>query len=78
MYNFLPRIDRKKKGSIFGRHLLQFRKIGICFGNRLIDYFFHDQTIILKDCELYTIGHFLPVSCIKLHILQTFDQPIGR
>jgi hypothetical protein len=47
-------------------------------GNPLIADFFHDETIILKDCELYTIGHFLPVSCIKLHILQTFDQPIGR
>ena len=27
------------------RHLLQFRKIGIGFGNRPIADFFHDQTI---------------------------------
>jgi hypothetical protein len=40
-----------------GGHLLQFIKIG--FGNRPIADFFHDQTIFLKDCELYTIGHSL-------------------
>ena len=40
--------------SIFGRHL---KKIGIFLVNRLIaDFFFHDQTIFIKDCELYTIG----------------------
>ena len=44
------------RNLIFGRHL---RKIGICFGNRPIADFFHDQTIFLKDCELYTIGHSL-------------------
>ena len=42
--------------SIFGRHL---RKIGICFGNWLIADFFHDQTIFLKDYELYIRGHSL-------------------
>ena len=41
---------------IFGRHL---RKIGICFGNWPIADFFHDQTIFLKDYELYIIGHSL-------------------
>jgi len=41
---------------IFGRHL---RKIGICFGNRPIADFFHDQIIFLKDYEHYTIGHSL-------------------
>ena len=35
------------------------RKIGIGFGNRPIADFFHDQTIFIKDCELYTIGHSL-------------------
>ena len=33
--------------------------IGICFGNRPIADFFHDQTIFLKDYELYIIGHSL-------------------
>ena len=42
--------------SNFCRH---FRKIGICFGNRPIVDFFHDQIIFLKDYELYTIGHSL-------------------
>jgi hypothetical protein len=41
---------------IFGRNL---RKISICFGNRPLTYFFHDQTIFLKDCVFYTIGHSL-------------------
>ena len=44
------------RNLIFGRNL---RKIGICFGNRPIADFFHDQTIFIKDCELYTIGHSL-------------------
>ena len=35
------------------------KKIGICFGNRPIADFFHDQTIFLKDYELYIIGHSL-------------------
>ena len=34
------------------------RKIGICFGNRPIADFFHDQTIFIKDCQLYTIWSF--------------------
>ena len=41
---------------IFGRHL---RKIGIYFGNWPIANFFDDQTIFIKDCELYTIGRSL-------------------
>ena len=49
---------------IFGRHL---RKIGICFGNRPIADFFHDQTIFLKDYELYIIGHSLePDPCFDV------------
>ena len=36
-----------------------FRKIGICFGNRPIADFFHDQTIFLKDYELFIIGRSL-------------------
>ena len=41
---------------IFGR---LHRKIGIYFGNPPIADFFHDQTIFIKDCKLYTIGHSL-------------------
>ena len=44
---------------IFFLIFLLFRKIGICFGNRLIADCFHDQTIFLKDYELYIIGHSL-------------------
>ena len=36
---------------------LNFWKIGICFGNQPFANFFHDQTIFIKDCEHYTIGH---------------------
>ena len=56
----------KKKSENFSEILfysfffLLFRKIGICFGNRPIADFFHDQTIFLKDYELYIIGHSLP------------------
>ena len=46
-------------GFFFSFISLQFRKIGICFGNRPIADFFHDQTIFLKDYELYIIGHSL-------------------
>jgi hypothetical protein len=61
-------LKKKKKKSrkfsenfseIFLFNFLQFRKIGICFGNRPIADFFHDQTIFLKDYELYIIGHSL-------------------
>ena len=43
----------------FLKIILLFRNIGICFGNRPIADFFHDQTIFLKDYELYIIGHSL-------------------
>ena len=35
------------------------KKIGICFGNWPITDYFHDQTIFIKDYELYIIGHSL-------------------
>ena len=44
------------RNLIFGRHC---RKFSICFGKWLIANFFHDQTIFIKDCEHYTIGHCL-------------------
>ena len=56
----------KKKSENFSEILfysffffLLFRKIGICFGNRPIADFFHDQTIFLKDYELFIIGQSL-------------------
>ena len=42
-YYFIQRVQK-------GRHLLQFRKIGIGLGNRQIAYFFHNQKIFIKDC----------------------------
>ena len=50
----------KKKNPKFFFFFFQFIKIGICFGNKPIADFFHDQTIFLKDYELYIIGHSLP------------------
>ena len=48
--------------------LINLRKIGICFGNQPIADFFHDQTIFLKDYELYIIGHSLTrkKNCLKM------------
>jgi hypothetical protein len=42
----------------------KLRKIGICCGNWPIADFFHDQTIFIKDYELYTIGHSLERSIL--------------
>ena len=65
---------------IFDRHL---RKIGICFGNRPIADFFHDQTIFLKDYELYIIGHSLSYSakvfaCLKFQNLSKFCSDLRK
>ena len=38
-------------------YFLQIREIGIGCSNWPITDFFHDQTIFIKDCELYTIVH---------------------
>ena len=57
------------RNLIFGRHLWI---IGICFSNRPIADFFHDQTIFLKDCELYTMDHSLGIDIILCASLQTF------
>ena len=51
------------RNLFFGRYL---RKISICFGNWPIADFFHDQTIFLKDYELYIIGHSLDLSNVKI------------
>jgi hypothetical protein len=63
------KIPKFIKILFFRRHL---RKIGICFGNRPIADFFHDQTIFLKDYELYIIGHSLGYSWQKF--ILTFLQ----
>ena len=52
-----------------GRHL---RKIGICFGNRPIADFFHDQTIFLKNYEVYIIGHSLLSKAPKFAVMLGF------
>ena len=49
------------------------RKIGICFGNRPIADFFHDQTIFLKDYELYIIGHSLISMNLRREIIYMYD-----
>ena len=54
----LKNLLKPLRNLIFGRDL---RKIGICFGNWPITDYFHDQTIFIKDYELYIIGHSLAV-----------------
>ena len=56
------------------------KKIGICFGNRQIADYFHDQTIFIKDCELQTIGRSLQGGQLPPQILAdqlTLSRPGG-
>ena len=40
--------------------------------------FFHDQTIILKDCELYEKGHSLGGAVIALPPITQFRGPCAK
>ena len=55
MYYFLQRFGKSVSASVIGR----------------LPIFFHDQTIFIKDCELYTIGHSLHLTRI---LCQNFEN----
>ena len=58
--SYSAKVCARLKFQNLSKFCSDLRKIGICFGNRPIADFFHDQTIFLKDYELYIIGHSLP------------------
>ena len=55
---------------------MQFRRIGICFGNRPIADFSHDQTIFLKDYELYIIGQSLIAGELDLSQIRCYQDAL--
>ena len=57
--SYSAKVCARLKFQNLSKFCSDLRKIGICFGNRPIADFFHDQTIFLKDYELYIIGHSL-------------------
>ena len=59
--SYSAKVCARLKFQNLSKFCSDLRKIGICFGNRPIADFFHDQTIFLKDYELYIIGHSLLV-----------------
>ena len=66
--SYSAKVCARLKFQNLSKFCSDLRKIGICFGNRPIADFFHDQTIFLKDYELYIIGHSLALINIILRI----------
>ena len=61
---YSAKVCARLKFQNLSKFFSDLRKIGICFGNRPIADFFHDQTICLKDYEVYIIGHSLALELV--------------